>query len=109
MLAYGTVPVTPASFTRTGPIDPVGAWPAANEEAFRTPLGSLTGVLETPAGFAIIRPEASTPPNFSDFETIKDGLRQETLAEQQSARVTQWLADLRARARLRSFVDSEGN
>ncbi len=106
VLAHGTIPITPASFTRTGPIDPIGTFPAVNEEAFRTPLGSLTDVLETPIGFVLIRPEESIPADVSNFAAVEPALRQETLAEEQAARVNQWLTDLRARATLRSFVDS---
>ncbi|MBI4341295.1 MAG: peptidyl-prolyl cis-trans isomerase [Candidatus Omnitrophica bacterium] len=105
--AYET-PVAAASFTftRSGSIGPLGAVAAANEAAFATPLGSLTAVLEAPTGYAILRPQTRIPADPAKFAEAEEALRKETLAAQQSERLNQWLSEVRARARVKSFVDS---
>ena len=106
VLRSGKIPAAPAVLTRAGAIASIGDAPAVTEEAFRTPLGTPTGVLDTPAGFALIRPETLIPADFSGFAAVEAALRQQTLTDAQSARVSQWLTDLRGRANLRSFVES---
>ena len=108
-LAYGALPAHPAAFNRSEPIDPIGHVPPVNEAAFATPLGHFSQVLETPAGFVIIRPETRIPADGSTFVEAKEALRQETLAEKQSARLEQWLQDLRRRAKIHSFVDASAS
>ena len=102
----GVVPVTPEPFTRTQPIDPIGSVPAVNEAAFATPLGSLAEVIDVPLGFVIIRPEERFPADESKFAEVQAPLREELLSQRQSARVEEWLRDLRIRAKLRSFLDA---
>lgn len=105
MLATG-VTAKPATFTRTDPIDPIGTVPTINEAAFETPLGELTEVLEAPIAFVVLRPEERLPVDESGFAKERDHLREETRTRKQSEAVEAWLQDVRARAALRSFVDS---
>jgi peptidyl-prolyl cis-trans isomerase D len=101
----GVVPVALAPFTRTQPIDRMGYVAALNDAAFATPLGDSTEVIETPPGFVILRPEERIPADESKFAEAADALRKETLTQRQSAHVEEWLKELRARAKLQSFVE----
>ena len=94
------------SFSRTGPIDPIGSAPEVNETAFETPLGQLTDVLQTPRGFVILRPQERTAADASKFTEEQAALRQETLTRKQAEAIEGWLGALRVRAKLRSYVDA---
>ena len=93
-------------FTRTQPIDPVGYERRVNEAAFATPLGQLTPVLETVRGFILLRPEARIPPDDGDFAKEAESLKTDALDRRREERFTEWLGELRERARLESFVDA---
>ena len=106
LTSRSALPVHAVQFTRTQPIDPIGAAPAVNETAFKTPLGTLTDVIETPTGFVIVRPETKMSADESKFSEEAASLRQELLTKQQSEQIEQWLAELRQRAKLKSLVES---
>ncbi len=106
MLALNGPMARPVEFTRTQPIDPIGSAPAANEAAFATPLGKLTGVLETPGGFVILRPETLVPADETGFADAKAGLQERLLNQKQAEHTEQWLTELRARAKLKSATES---
>lgn len=99
----GKIPVSSFTFMRGGSIGPLGAVPAANAAAFETALGLLTAVIEAPNGFAILRPEKKIEVDFSQFAEEEANLRKETLAAQQSAKLNQWMVEVRSRARLKRF------
>lgn len=102
----GITPLAPAPFTRTQPIDPIGDVAALNEAAFRTPLGAISEGIETPRGFALVRPEERIPADASGFSATDETIRQEVLQQKQSERVDAWLKEMRARAKLQSFVET---
>lgn len=106
VLAVGVSPTATQPFTRTGSIDPIGLVPALNEAAFATPLGQLSEVVDLPVGYAVIRPEERLPLDESKLPDEQASLRQQLLSEQETQRLQGWLAELRTRAKLRSFVDS---
>ncbi len=99
-----TIAAPPATFTRTAAIDAIGYTAAINEAAFRTPLGELTDVLDSPKGFVILRPEEHIPADLSTFAADAVALRQETLNRKQAEHLESWLQELRSRAKLKDFV-----
>lgn len=101
-----SLPVHSSTFTRTGPVAPIGHVPAINEAAFRTALGQLTELASIPSGFIFLRPEARIPADFAEFAKTEGALRQETLGKKQSARLEAWLQQVRERAKLKSLVDA---
>ena len=105
-LALGPLPAKPVTFTRTGPIEPIGASPSVNEAAFATPLGELTAVLETSHGFVILRPEERLPADEAQFAATQDALRQATLTQKRSLHLEEWRGNLRDRAKLQSFLET---
>ena len=105
MLALKHAPATTVSFAHAEPIEPLGMVSVVNDTAFQTPLGTLTGVLDTPHGFVVLRPEARLPADPAGFDAEASTLRQETLTQRQSETLEKWLKSLRTRAKLQSFVD----
>lgn len=105
-LTLGPLPARPVTFTRTGPIEPMGMFPSVNEAAFATPLGDLTDVLETTHGFVILRPEERLPTDETQFADTQAALRQATLTHKQSLRLEEWRKELRDRAKLQSFLET---
>ncbi|MBI3330776.1 MAG: peptidyl-prolyl cis-trans isomerase [Candidatus Omnitrophica bacterium] len=104
VLAAGITPIQ-VQVRRGEPVDPIGYQPALNDAAFATPLGGLTETFDTPRGFALLRPEAHLPADESRFAEEAPTVREQVLAERRQARVAEWLEELRARAKLRSFVE----
>ena len=101
----GVVPSAVGPFTRTQPVGDLGYLPSLNDAAFATPPGEATSVIETPRGFVILRPEERIPADESRFAEAATGLRQDALTRAQSARLDEWLQEVRARAKLQSFVN----
>lgn len=104
LLAAGAGPGRPVTFTRTEPIEPLGSAPALNAAAFDTRLGELTEVIDTPSGWAFLRPEARMPADESAFADAEAGLREETLKQKQREHAQAWLTALEARAKIQRFV-----
>ena len=98
------VPTRTVSFTRDEVVEGVGEAPDVNRAAFETPLGDLTGVLETPSGFVLLRPEERIPADAGQSAQEETALRERTLTDKQTAHLSQWLADLRAQAKLQTFT-----
>ena len=105
-LAAGAPPGRPATFTRTAPIEPLGSVPALNAAAFDTPLGALTEVIDTPAGWVLLRPEARIPADDGKFAGAEAGLREDTLKTKQHEHVQEWLSALEARAKIQRFLEA---
>ncbi len=103
-LADHTAAIHKVSFTRTEPIEPIGAVPEVNRQAFATALGALTDALETPTGVVILRPDERLPADESAFEGERERLREEALTKKHAARLEETLSDLRTRAKLQSFL-----
>lgn len=93
------------TFTRSEAIDPLGTVPEVNAAAFAVPLGTLTDVLATPAGYVLLRPQTLSPADETGFAAEADAVRDMTLEAARAARWREWLRDLRQQAQLQSFVD----
>ena len=94
----------PVVLTRSGPVEPIGEAPALVAAAFQAPLGTLTPVLDTPGGWAMVRPESRTLPGPTLAAAARETLRQDVLRKKQTERVEAWLADVRERAHMQSFL-----
>ena len=95
----------PAPFTRTEAIESIGAVSAVNRAAFNTPLGELTEVITTTQGFVLLVPAERIPPDDADLAGQRARLRARVLQEKQDAYFAEWMADLRSRANLQSFLE----
>lgn len=107
MVSESWLPSQSVTLSRNGAIDSkLGVVPEINHAVFTTPVGQLSQVIETQAGFAFVRPEAVIPPDMTAFAAQKETFQQELLARKRTEQFEMWLQDLRARAKLQSFVDS---
>ena len=93
-------------WSRTEPIEGMGQVAALNEAAFSAAPGTLTEVIETPSGLVILRPEEMIPADETKLAEIEETFRQDTLTAKQGTRFQEWLVEVRARAKLESFVDT---
>jgi len=102
----GLSPIQPPPFTRTDPIEPLGPVPAVNAAAFAAVDGALTDVIETPSQLVLIMAHERLAPDAASFTKDEQArLREETLAKKQQARTAEWMAELKSRAKLQSFLD----
>ena len=62
-------------------------------------------MVETPRGYVLAIPQARTAPDSTTFDEAQADLRQRVEANRQSLHLAQWLDDLRASAKLQSFVE----
>lgn len=104
-LSLTSLPAQPVSFTRSGPVGSLGEASAVNDAAFQTRLGELTPVIQTGDAAVFLRPEARVPAEPAGFEQAREALRQELVSAQQSTRFASWLEEVRARAKLHSYLE----
>lgn len=104
LTAGGPIP-TPVTFTRKGPIDPLGEVAAINEAAFAISLGELTNVLEAPTGFVILRAEERLPADPAKLTELEATVREETLTNKQNERFQEWFKALEARAKVQKVSE----
>jgi peptidyl-prolyl cis-trans isomerase D len=103
----GVSPVVPAPFTRTEPIDTVGEAPFVTAAAFATSVGGLSPVVESPAGSVVLWVHERIPADDAGLTAEEqERLRNERLADKEQAQLASWLADLRSRANVQSFLDN---
>lgn len=93
-----------ATFTRTAPIEPLGAVSPVNQAAFATAIGELTGVLEANGRYVIVRPEERLPADEGKFAEEAQRWQDESLKKKQAEAFEQWLRGVRTQANLKSFV-----
>ncbi|MBI4343618.1 MAG: peptidyl-prolyl cis-trans isomerase [Candidatus Omnitrophica bacterium] len=99
-----TTPVSPAPFARSQAIDALGDAPQVNAEVFETAAGELTGIVQTQDRFVIALVRERLPADLGGLAAEREPLREETLQRKQQERLIAWLADLRERAKLQSYV-----
>ncbi|HEX2076837.1 MAG TPA: peptidylprolyl isomerase [Longimicrobium sp.] len=88
-------------FTRVEPNAALGQANSAVGAAFGAPIGQVGPVAVTPAGVFLVRPVARTPADRRLFEQQKVSLRQEAMRQLQQDLFGQWLANVRADAKIR--------
>jgi peptidyl-prolyl cis-trans isomerase D len=104
--SLGVAPLLPAPFTRTEPIQGVGLVPSVNAAAFAASPGQLTEVLDIPSGSAVVLVHerlAADAAGLTDEERAR--LKEQLVNDVQQIRLAEWLEEVRARAKLKSFLD----
>ena len=92
---------------RAGPFTRIEANPALGQAnaavgaAFGAPVGQVGPVAVTPAGVFLIRPVARTEADRREWERQKTALRQEAMQALQQDLFAQWMANVRADAKIR--------
>jgi peptidyl-prolyl cis-trans isomerase D len=96
---------------RAGPFSRVSSNPVFGQAnavigaAFGTPIGRLSGVVESTAGLFIVRPTARTEANRQEFEQQKEQFRQGMTYQLQQQQAQRWLDSLRKSAKIRDNRD----
>jgi len=104
--ALGVTPHSPAPFTRTDPIEGLGPVPQVNAAVFAAAPDQPTDVLETPSAFVFLIPRerlAAEAAGLTDAERTR--LRDQLVSAAQQTRLAAWLEDVRARAKLKSYIE----
>jgi peptidylprolyl isomerase/peptidyl-prolyl cis-trans isomerase D len=104
--AVSEVQPAPVQFTRTGSVGALGTAPEVIDAAFATTVGGVTGVLSAGGKFAILRIEERVPADESAFAQVEAEFRRQALERKQAARLEEWIAGVRKRAKLKSFTET---
>lgn len=106
VVAEPWMPSVSATLSRGSAVDSaIGAVPEINQAVFATTVGQLSQLIETQAGFTFVRPEAVLPLDLAALTAQKETFQQDVLTRKRSEQFEAWMKDLRARAKLQSFVD----
>jgi peptidyl-prolyl cis-trans isomerase SurA len=65
---------------------------------FKTPVGKLTGIVETPVGYHIFRIEAKEPENVRTFEEVKAQISGYLFEEESNKRFKEWMEEIKKSA-----------
>jgi peptidyl-prolyl cis-trans isomerase D len=91
--------------TRSGLNPAFGQANAATGAAFGTPIGQVSGVVETAAGLFLVQPTERTPADRAAWEAQKEQQRRiETMRAQQEV-IGRWMQSLRANADVEDWRD----
>ncbi len=71
---------------------------SVDEVIFKTPVGGITGVVETPIGYHIFRVEAKEPEKVRTFEEVKDQISGYLFQEKSNARFRDWMEEVKKAA-----------
>src|SRR5690606_24957671 len=86
--------------TRRSPNTAFGRATAAVGAAFGTPIGEVSGVVDSPAGLFIVRPTERAEADLAEFEAQKDQLRMITQMQLGQQEVSRFVQSLREDARI---------
>ncbi|MBI3323969.1 MAG: peptidyl-prolyl cis-trans isomerase [Candidatus Omnitrophica bacterium] len=105
-LVAGAARVFPPPFSRNEPIESVGYEAGLVQALFALPLGGMTAATQTGEGVVIGFLEERLPFDEQKFEQAKDTYHKTALDSKQQTHLTEWLEQLRTKAKLKSLVDS---
>ena len=71
---------------------------SVDEVIFKTPVGGLTGVVETPIGYHIFRIEAKEAEKVRTFEDVKDQISGYLFQEKSNVRFRDWMEEVKKAA-----------
>ena len=71
---------------------------SVDNEIFKTPVGSLTGIVETPIGYHIFRIEAKEPQKVLPFEEAKDQISGYLFQQESNERFKVWMEEVKKAA-----------
>ncbi len=71
---------------------------SVDDVIFKTPVGQLTGIVETPIGYHIFRVEAKEPENVRTFEEVKGQISGYLFQEESTKRFKAWMEEIKKAA-----------
>lgn len=69
-----------------------------DEVIFKTPVGGMTGIVETPVGYHIFRIEAKEPEKVRSFEEVKDQISGYLFQQESNERFKEWMEEVKKAA-----------
>jgi peptidyl-prolyl cis-trans isomerase D len=103
--AYGLTVQTAGPFSRVEGNTALGQASQAVGAAFGTPVGQVSGVVESPGGLFIVRPTARTAADPQHFAEQKEQMRMMLSSELRQRAVPRWLDSLRKSANIKDNRD----
>jgi len=80
--------------------------PAVNEELNRLPTGQVSGIIEAPTAFHIVRIDSRREAGPLRFDEVQDKIREEVFRRNYVRARTEYLAKLRAKTLIRTMFDN---
>ena len=71
---------------------------SVDDVIFKTSVGQLTGVVETPIGYHIFRIEAKEPEKIRTFDEVKEQIAEYLFQEKSNARFRDWMEEIKKAA-----------
>jgi peptidyl-prolyl cis-trans isomerase SurA len=71
---------------------------SVDDVIFKTPVGQLTGIVETPIGYHIFRIEAKEPATVRSFESVKDQISGYLFQQESNNRFKDWMEEVKKAA-----------
>jgi parvulin-like peptidyl-prolyl isomerase len=71
---------------------------SVDDVIFKTPVGGITGVVETPIGYHIFRVEAKEPEKVRTFDEVKDQISGYLFQQESTARFKDWMEEVKKAA-----------
>jgi len=65
---------------------------------FKTPVGKLTGIVETPIGYHIFRIEAKEPEKVRTFDEVKEQISGYLFQKKSNDRFKEWMEEIKKAA-----------
>ena len=71
---------------------------SVDEVIFKTPVGQITGIVETPIGYHIFRIEAKEPEKVQTFDDVREQIAGYLFQEKSNARFRDWMEEVKKAA-----------
>jgi len=104
-LTLGISPTRPTPFTRRGPIEGLEDSAELAKALARVAPGQFSDIVPTPTGFVVGFVEERLPVEEATMAAEQEAFRDTLLETRRQERLTDWLDELRQRARLKSFLE----
>jgi len=92
--------------TRAMGVPGLGRDPDVLAAAFKLPVGQVSDPIRSPRGWVLLRVDEHTPLDWSGFDAKKELLRQRSLASKGNQLMTEFLQELRAKAKIVDYRSS---
>lgn len=97
---------TAPEVTRAMGVPGLGRDPDVLAAAYRLPVGQLSDPIRSPRGWVLLRVDEHPPLDWAGFDAKKDQLRQRTMTMKSNQLITEFLQELRSKAKIVDYRSS---